>query len=148
LESGRLYRIDDGSGVIIRCVAPGQVAMTASTNLPDDIVIDELGSLRHSFPAFTVAVVPIDALSVSEVETVSRGAESAYTGTLTNGLDVAVSAAKVTIFPMNRVGRPLCVAASSATTDLPPGGSWTFETTTVTDLGVDYVAYPAASIPQ
>ncbi|XYI02099.1 FxLYD domain-containing protein [Sorangium sp. So ce1128] len=147
LRSGRLYRLSDGSGAIIPCIAPGEIAMTASTDLPDAIVIEELGYLKHAFPAFTVDVVPVDAITVSEVETVRKGAGSAYTGTLENGLDVAASDAEVTVFPVNRVGRPLGMATSSAAADIPPGGTWTFETTTVDDPGVDHVAYPTVSVP-
>ncbi|WP_159397261.1 FxLYD domain-containing protein [Sorangium cellulosum] len=147
LRSGQLYQLSDGSGVIIPCVAPGEIAMAASTDLPGDIAIEELGYLKHEFPAFTVDVVPLDAITVSGVETVRRGAGSAYTGTLENGLDVAVSDPEITVFPVNRVGRPLGVATSSAAADIPPGGTWTFETTTVDDLGVDHVVCPTVSAP-
>lgn len=147
LLSGRLYRIDDGSGVMIPCIAPGEIAMTGSTDLPGELMIEELGYLQHRFPAFTVDVVPVDAVTVGEVTTVSRGAGSAYTGTLENRLDVAVSDPKMTVFPVNRVGRPLGMATSSAAADIPPGGTWSFETTPVDDVGVDHVAYPTISIP-
>ena len=43
LESGKYFRINDGSGVILPCVAPGQIAMTALTELPESVVIAELG---------------------------------------------------------------------------------------------------------
>jgi len=146
LLSGKLYRLTDGT--IISCIDPGQVAMTASTDLPSSMAIDELAYLKHLFPAFTVpGVVPIPGLSVSDVQTVATDAGNAYTGKVTSGLDIAVSSPTVTIFPVNRVGRPLGAATSSATSDLPPGGSWTFTTSAVDDLGVDYVAYPSASIP-
>ncbi|WP_437276617.1 FxLYD domain-containing protein [Sorangium sp. So ce375] len=147
LLSGRLYRVNDGSGAIIPCIAPGEIAMTGSTDLPDELVIEELGYLTHRFPAFAVDIVPVDAIAVSEVQIVSRAAGGAYTGTLENRLDAAVSDAKVTVFPVNRVGRPLGMATSSAAADIPPGGTWTFETTTVDDLGVDYVVVPTVSIP-
>ncbi|HVR18523.1 MAG TPA: hypothetical protein VMS65_02465, partial [Polyangiaceae bacterium] len=89
LQSGDLYQFTDGSGAIIPCVAPGEIAMAASTELPETIVIADLGSLEHQFPAFTVdGIVPIDGLRVGAVETVKRGAQSAYTGTFTNGLEV------------------------------------------------------------
>lgn len=145
LRTGHLYRLNDGSGVIIPCVAAGEIAMAAITDLPADLVIEELGYLQHTFPAFTVDVVPVGVVTVDEVESVSRGAGSAYTGTLKNGLDVAVRDPEVTVFPVNRVGRPLGVATSSAAVVVPPGGTWTFETTTVADLGVDHVAYPTVS---
>ncbi len=147
LLSGKLYQLTDGT--IISCIDPGQVAMTASTDLPSSMTIDELGYLRHLFPAFTVpGVVPIPGLSVSDVQTVATDAGNAYTGKVTNGLGLTVSAPSVTIFPVNRVGRPLGAAISSAPSDLPPGGTWGFTTSAVDDLGVGYVAYPAASLPQ
>ena len=145
LQSGRLYTLNDGT--IITCIAPGQIAMTASTDLPSSMMIDQLGYLKHLFPAFTVpGVVPIPGLSVSDVQTVATDAGNAYTGKVTNGLDLTVSAPSVSIFPLNRVGRPLAMATNTATSDIPPGGSWTFETSAVDDLGVDYVAYPTATM--
>ena len=145
LQSGDLYRFNDGSGVIVTCITPGEIAMTFSTDLP--IVVEDIEALEYRFPAFPLdGVVLIDGLTVGELSTVGSGPGTAYTGTLTNGLEGAVSNPKVTIFPLNRVGRPLAVATSSATTELPAGGSWTFETTAVDDVGVDSVAYPAASI--
>ena len=112
-------------------------------------MVEELAALEYRFPAFPLdGLVPIDGLTVSELSTISSGTGTAYTGTLTNGLEGAVSNPKVTIFPLNRVGRPLGAATSSATTELPAGGSWTFETTAVDDAGVDFVAYPAATIQQ
>jgi len=147
LLSKQLYRLD--ATTIISCIDPGQIAMSASTNLPAEVVIEELGSLTHTFPTFggLDGIVLVAGFTVSQVATIAKGAGSAYTGTLTNGFDTTVSGPSVTIFPVNRVGRPLGAATASATTDIPPGGSWSFETSAVNDLGVDYVAYPAASIP-
>ena len=145
LLSKQLYRLDPNT--LVSCIDPGQIAMAASTSLPAEVVIAELGSLKHHFPTFGLdGIVPVAGFIVSQVETVAKGAGSAYTGTLTNGMDVTVTAPSVTIFPVNRVGRPLGAATSSAPIDIPPGGSWSFETSTVNDLGVDYAAYPAASI--
>ena len=146
LRSGRYYRLEPG--VVLNCIEPGQIAMAAAIDLPDYIVIGDLGYLEHRFPVInTEGLERIDGLAVSGVEAVTTGAGSAYTGTLTNGLDATVSNPSVTIFPVNRVGRPLGMARASATTDIPPGGSWSFQTGTVSDLGAGYVAYPGASIP-
>ena len=147
LQTGTLYRMSDGT--IISCLAPGQIAMAAASGLPDAIVMAELGHLEHLFPAFIVPdIVPIAGLMVNDVQSVAADTGSAYSGKVTNQLDVAVSAPKVTIFPLNHVGRPLGAATSSSMTDVPPGGSWTFETSSVNDPGVGYLAFPAASIPQ
>ena len=144
LQSNQLYRLDPD--VILNCIDPGQIAMAAS-NIPSEVVIGELGSLRHSFPTFGGfdGIVPTAGYGVSQVETVASGAGGTYKGTFTNGMDFAVTGPSVTIFPVNRVGRPLSVATSSATVDIPPGGTWSFETTTVNDLGADYAAYATAS---
>ena len=145
LLSKQLYRFD--ADEVLACIDPGQIAMTVATNLPAELVIGDLVSLKHTFPTFGVdGIVPLGGLTVSQVQTVGKGAASAYTGTLTNPLDVTARNPSVTIFPVNRVGRPLGAATSSATIDVPPGGSWSFETTTVTDVGVDYAGYPAADV--
>jgi hypothetical protein len=146
LQSKQLYRLD--ATTIVSCIDPGQIAMSASLNLPAAVVIEELGSLTHTFPTFGGfdGLVPVAGFTIDQVETVAKGGGSAYTGTLSNGFDTTVSAPSVTIFPVNRVGRPLGAATASATTDIPPGASWSFETSAVNDPGVDHVAYPAGSI--
>ena len=37
LQSGRFYQLTDGSGAIIPCIDPGQIAMTGETDLPATI---------------------------------------------------------------------------------------------------------------
>jgi hypothetical protein len=139
-ETGRFYR--DSGGAIIRCIDPGQIAMAASTNLPAEIVIGELGSLQHAFPAFAVDdIVPLDALTVSNVQVVNTVAGSAYSGMLNSELGTAASDPSVTIFPLNRVGRPLGMVTASTTNPLPAGGSWLFQTDIVQNVGVDFAAY-------
>jgi hypothetical protein len=146
LQSQQFYRLD--SGVIIRCVGPGQMAMSAATDLPSDIVLEKLGSLQHRFPAFVIeGIVPIEGFDVSEVKTIPRGEGYVYAAKLINRFDKTVSGPSVTIFLMNRVGRPLGLATSKMAIDLPAGTSWSFETTDIADLGVGYVAYATASIP-
>ena len=145
-QGGRLYRLADGT--IVSCLDPGQIAMTASTTLPHEIVVDQLGSLQHQMPGFILdGIVPIAGPVVGDVKVVTTASGAAYTGTVTNGLDVTASALSVSVFPLNRVGRPLGVGTSSATMDVPPGGTWTFQTGTVDDPGVTYAAFPAATIP-
>jgi hypothetical protein len=148
LRSKQLYRLD--ATTILGCIDPGQIAMSASTKLPAEVVIAELGSLQHSFPTFGVdGIVPSAGFTVSHVQLIEQligvGAGTLYRGTFTNGLDATVNAPNVTIFPVNRVGRPLGVATASATIDVLPAGTWSFETSTVSDVGVDYDAYPAAA---
>jgi hypothetical protein len=147
LQSGRFYQLNDGSGTIIPCVDPGQIAMTGETGLPATIVIDQLGSLQHLFPSFDVDVTPVGGLTVTGVESVASATGTTYTGTVVNDVGSTLSNPSVTIFPVNGVGRPLGMATASATMDLAPGGAWTFQTSAVDDPGVDYAAYANGSVP-
>ena len=147
LQSGRFSLVNDGSGAIIPCVDPGQIAMTGEMALPDTIAIAQLGSLQHLFPSFNLDVTPVGGLTVTGVEAVASAQGTAYTGTVVNDLGSTLSAPSVTIFPVNRVGRPLGMAIASTTIDLAPGGTWTFQTDVVDDPGVDQVAYATGSVP-
>ena len=147
LLSGRFYQLTDGSGAIIPCVDPGQIAMTGETGLPDTIAIDQLGSLQHLFPSFNVGVTPVGGLTVTGVEAVASGQGTVYTGTVVNDVGSTVSGPSVAIFPVNRAGRPLGMATASSTSDLEPGGTWTFQTDAVDDPGVGQVAYATGAIP-
>jgi len=144
--AAQLYQLSDGT--IIPCIEPGGIGMTGSADLPAEVVIANLGSLQHLFPTFTVnGIVGIGGFTVSGVQTVPMGSGSAYTGTVTNGLDEGVTSPSVTIFPVNASGRPLGMATASATSSVPAGGSWSFQTTAVDDPGVGYDAFPAATTP-
>ena len=145
LQSGRFDQLGDGT--VIPCVDPGQIAMTGATGLPSTIVVDQLGALQHVFPAFVVDVLPFGGLTVTGVQPVANSAGTAYTGTVVNSLGSTLSNPSVTIFPVNRVGRPLGMATASATVDLAPGGTWNFQTTAVDDPGVDQAAYASGSLP-
>ena len=146
LQTDRFYRLGDGT--VIVCVDPGQISM-ASADVPDSVALDELGSLAHLFPSFTVqGIVPVSGLVLSQVHGVLAGGGTAYLGSLTNSLDVAVGSPRVSVFPTNRVGRPIAVATSGTTMALSAGQSWSFETSSVADSGVAYLAFPAASIAQ
>ncbi|WP_433936461.1 hypothetical protein AB3662_17435 [Sorangium cellulosum] len=146
LLTQHFYRLTDGSGTIAACVGPGDVTMAAVTDLPSDLVIEDVGYVVYRCTYFALDVVPIDGLTISQVKAVPGGAGTAYTGTLLNGLDVAVSHPSATVFSVSRVGRPLGVAIGSDTVQIPPGGSWAFETNTVDTPGPDHAAYPAGAI--
>jgi hypothetical protein len=146
LLTQHFYRRTDGSGSIAACVGPGDVTMATVMDLPPDLVIEDVGYVVYRCPYFALDVVPIGGLTISQVKRVPGSDGTAYTGTLINGLDVAVSNPSVTVFPVNRVGRPLGMAIGSGTVVVPPGDSWAFETNTVGATGVDHVAYPAGAL--
>ncbi|WP_434047696.1 hypothetical protein [Sorangium cellulosum] len=146
LLTQHFYRLTDGSGTIAACVGPGDVTMAAVTDLPSDLVIEDVGFVVYRCNYFALDVVPIDGLTISQVKAVTGGAGTAYTGTLLNGLDVAVRDPSATVFSVNRVGRPLGVAIGSGAVQIPPGGSWVFETNTVDTVGPGHAAYPAGAL--
>jgi len=140
LQSAQFYRLDTGK--IVRCVGPGQIAMSGSTGLPANIDVRELAYLKHAFPAFTIdGIVPALALTIDTVRVVSTAAGSAYAGTLSNHLATSATQPSIAVFPLNRAGRPLGMATASAATELLPAANWPFQTGTVPDSGVDYAAF-------
>jgi hypothetical protein len=148
LVSGRFYRLDGGAGVVIACVAPDQVAMTAMTAPPDRFVIEALGSLEYAFPAFLVPdIVAVEGIDVSDVRTVMTASGYAFTGTITNAFSEALSAPKVTVFPLNRVGRPLGVATSNTIPDLAAGERASFGTNSFDRAAAHHAAFAAAKYP-
>ena len=146
LLTQHFYRVSDGSDAIAACVGPGDVAVGAITDLSPDIAIEDVGYAVYRCPYFALDVVPIEGLAISQVKSVTSSAGTAYTGTLVNGLDVAMGNPSVAVFPVNRVGRPLGMATGSGTVEIPPGGSWAFETNAVDALGVDQFAYAAGEL--
>lgn len=138
------YRLTDGSGTVAACVSPGDVTMVAITDLPSDLAIEDVGRVEYWCNYWALDVEPIGGIRIDDVRAVARGRDVAYTGTLFNELDVALSSPSVAIFQVNSVGRPLGVAHGSGTVELAPGQSWSFETSTVSVAGVDHADYPAS----
>ncbi len=142
LETAQFFRLDDGT--VIRCVDPGQVAMSGSAGLPAEIVLEQLGRLEHSFPAFVVSgITPVTGPSVTDVRTVRTLDGTSYAGTFTNELAATAANAGVAVFPLNAVGRPLGMATAKATNAVAPGGTWSFQTSPVRDPGVAALVYPS-----
>lgn len=146
LLTQHFYRLTDGSGAIAACVGPGDVTMAALTDFPSDIAVQDVGHVVYRSPYFALDVVPIAGLTIGPVSRVTASAGTAFTGALVNGLDVALSNPSVTVFPVNRVGRPLGVAIGRGTLEVAPAASWMFETNPVDVSGVDSVAFPAGAI--
>lgn len=144
LYSGSFYRIDDGSGVVVSCIAPGGVAMGGSVGILELVTLEQIARVRHAFPSFVVnEIVPVQGLSVSEVRAAARAGGSAYAGVLVNGLDAEATNPRVSVFPVNRAGRPLGMATSDLAVALAPGASTAFETTVVRERGEGQVAFAA-----
>lgn len=146
LRTGRLYRLNDESGTITSCVAPGEVAMAGTQSVPKEVVLERLAYLEHNFPAFGLEVTPLDAAVVSGLDVVESADGSVFQGRLTNLLDTTVSSPVVDVFPTNRAGRPLGMASASSVTEIPPGESWSFETSSVEQLGADAFVFATVKL--
>jgi hypothetical protein len=142
-----LYTPTDGSAAeIAACASPGDVTMTEiAIPASDDIALGDVASVVYYYSYFALDAVLIDGLTVSEVSTVTTSAGTSYSGTVINDLDIMVSGPSITIFPLTCAGRPLGIASGSDGSQIPPGGSWTFQTNTVDTPAVNYAAYPSAS---
>ena len=147
VHSGRRYRFPD-SEMTISCVAPGQTAMASAMSLPEGLTLDELKSIGHRFPAFQIdGALPLPGASVSGVEAFDAAGGTVFRGTVTNDSDAPISDPAVFVFPVNQVGRPLGAATSTAMVEIPPGGTWSFETDVVPERGVDTIAFGLATFP-
>jgi hypothetical protein len=146
LLSSHYYRLTDGSGTITSCVGPGDLTMAVVTDFQSDATSGDVGFVVYQCPYFALGVELIDGLTLSKVTSIPGSGGTAYAGTLLNGFDVAVTNPIVTVFPTNRGGRPLGVATASGSDDLPPRGSWPFETSAVDAPGVGQVAYPGGTL--
>jgi hypothetical protein len=125
--------------------------MAAVMDLPEDLVIDDIGTALYQLTYFDrdilpFGLIPVEEIVVSGVEAVAGDAGFVFTGTLQNGLDVPLVATSVTLFPVTELGRPLAAVVTTSTADVAPGESWTFETTAVVDPGIAVEAFPRATV--
>jgi hypothetical protein len=72
---------------------------------------------------------------------------NAFTGSVSNDFSETLSAPKVSVFPLNRVGRPLAVATSNLIADLAASESARFQTQSFHRTGVAYAAFATATYP-
>lgn len=140
-----LYQRTDGSGAIASCVAPGEVTMAAITNFSTEVAVEDVYYVVYRSPYFQLDVTDIGGFEFDHVTIGRGGAGTSYAGDLINGLDFAVDAPSVSIFPVNRVGRPLGMASASGTGEVAPGARWHFETNGVAAMVDDYVAFGSAN---
>lgn len=138
----RFYRLTDGSNAIAGCVAPGDVAMLAFTDLPAELAVDDVAHVVYWCNYWVLEGSPLDGISIIDVAGVARGADTVFSGTFNNAFDVAIEAPSVAVFALNLLGRPLGVAMARGSEAVPPGGHWNFETEPVRVAGVDQAAYP------
>jgi len=140
-----LYTIDANTTTVAACASPGDIAMTRIDTMATDITVADIGSIVYYYSYFALDAVLLDGLTVTQVTPVTTGAGTSYTGTVLNRLSTMVSQPSVAVFPVNSVGRPLGLAKAGDDSQVPAGGSWTFQTSAVDMPGVNYAAFPSAA---
>lgn len=141
------FKLDESAEpTVASCVAPGEVTMGAILDLdlePRESGLDGIALTYWLTYWNLMDLTPLPgSVTLEDVKTVMRSDGLAYTGELVNDLVDEPRAATVSVFPVNRVGRPLGVAYSQGSDEVPPGGRWQFETTTVPEAGTGFAAYP------
>jgi hypothetical protein len=148
----QLYWATDADAVIV-CVDPGEVAMVAFVDQLPVVDIDEVGFIVYRSSYFERSVLPfetvaLETLSVEEVQSIHSVAGTAFSGTLKNGLDFAFRDPSVVLFALTEEGRPLGIVNASEDVDIPTGGRWTFETSTVDVTAADAFPFVYGSVVQ
>jgi len=138
------FRLSDGSDTIAACVTAGETTMATVDSLALDVPVENVAQVIYWSSYWGLDdLMPLGELSVGDLHAKTSTTGVSYTGSLTNQLDVPLSTPSVLVFPVNSVGRPLAVAHSEGTVEVPPAGSWAFETNAIPATGVDQVAFPA-----
>jgi hypothetical protein len=71
LPGRQLYQLSPTT--VLNCIDPGEIVMSASPNLPAEIVIEALSGLTHRFPAFGVdGISPLGSFTVADVQAVAN----------------------------------------------------------------------------
>lgn len=152
LYSEQLFKRTDDMGGLVACIEPGARAFVALTDLPTDFPIPSVGTALYQLSYFDRSILPFELepvteVSVTDLGVVERDGASAFAGTLMNGLSVPMTNVAVTVFGLSGVGRPLsAITTTMSSMDVAAGESWSFETATVADPGVDHVAFPSGSV--
>lgn len=140
------FRLVSDPQTTAACVAPGDVTMAAVSDFPAELGLEDVKRVEYFCNLWHFEAVPAGSLAVKDVQAVGRDGGVAYAGTLVNGLEIPLSVPGVTIFSLNSGGRPLGVANSRGTSQVPPGSSWDFETDTVGEAGAAFAAYPTPTL--
>jgi hypothetical protein len=140
-----LYTLPDGSTTVAACASPGDVTMTRIATMAPDLAVGDVGQVVYYYSYFALDAVPVDGLTVGALAGTTGSAGISYSGSILNQLDRTASEAAVTVFPLNRVGRPLGMTSAGDPNPLPAGASWSFQTPAIDVPAVDDAAFPSAS---
>jgi hypothetical protein len=143
-----LHRTESGTGDFVNCIGPDQVGITGDVALSSALDIAEVASLEFALEGLLMDdAVPAADIAVSGLTVTERFGSNAFSGTLHNDSSETVEDPRVTVFSLNDVGRPLGSGMAIELISMSPGGTWAFETTTVDDVGTDWVAFPQVDLP-
>lgn len=139
-----LKRSANGSGVVLGCLGRAEVAMVYDKLVLADVNAALVARVTHDFDG----VVANDVRPTQEFRAVGswRSPDAAGTrisGTLHNDSDSDISYPAVTIFGVNRHGRPLFACEAVERSSVAAGSSWAFATTAAFQGPVsELVVYP------
>ncbi|HVV48941.1 MAG TPA: FxLYD domain-containing protein, partial [Polyangia bacterium] len=140
-----VYTLTDGSTTIAACASPGDVTMTEVAITAPGLAVGDVAQVVYYYAYFALDAALVDGLTVGAVDAVTTAAGTSYTGTVTNHLDTTVGSPSVAVFPLTCAGRPLGIATAGDSSQVPAGGSWSFQTNAVDAPGAGFAAFPAAS---
>lgn len=145
--TGRVFRFD-GSPAPVVCVAPGQVAAAVVKGFSATWSLKDVKYVEYRIHAFAIDTAKeVGGTVISELVTSKTADGVTFRGTLTNSSDTPLRDPQVTIVPLNCVGRPLGLSTAAATLEIPPNGTWPFDSSVVLEPGTRQLAFGVGSFP-
>jgi len=137
---GDMYESNFGS--VIPCLGPGATGLgmqqLGAAGPGSKIVKVEYQPLTQpGSGAVKLADLTVEGVVISS----NASGGKRVTGNVVNHGTVTIAGAALRFFAVDSGGRPFATASAQATTDLPAGGTWSFELTVPTPFN-QYVAFP------
>lgn len=145
--TGRVFRFD-GSATPVVCVAPGQVAAAVVEGFSATWSLKDVKYVEYRIHAFGIDTAKeVPGAVVGELQAKETADGVTFRGTLTNSSDTPLSEPRVTIVPLSCVGRPLGLATAAATLEIPPNGTWSFDSSVVLEPSATQLAFGVGNFP-
>jgi hypothetical protein len=139
--TGRVFRFE-GSVAPVACVAPGQVAAGVVQGFVAPWSLKDVKYVEYRLHAFGIDTAEEQrGAVVGELQSFETHDGVTFRGTLTNSSDTAISEPRVTVLPLDCGGRPLGLATAVATLEIPPNGTWTFDSSVVQHAGARQLVF-------
>jgi hypothetical protein len=142
------HRGVNGTGGIVECVSPNQVAMGVSQYFDFGIyTIDDVASLRWNGSGLSlIDAVPTNDLPIQNIAVIEdQFQRNRFTGTMRNDTGGTISFPEVTVFGVNSVGRPFVFGRDIENTSVSSGALWSFETLAFDGVPTRFVSFGSAN---